>query len=142
MSPDPSTVATDQQSTSNGENGGVINAVVGGIADGLGDVFGTDGPNPIHGLNVDLGPVLDAVATLLRGPIRSAIANRRSEAQERSDGPEDRNQYIRPTRTVERAVLPSVAREPINDQNYIPVGGLGRTPSSGNARPRYDFIPI
>ena len=33
VSPDPSTVATDQQSTSNGENGGVINAVVGGIAD-------------------------------------------------------------------------------------------------------------
>ena len=32
-----------------------------------------------------LGPVLDAVATLLRGPIRSAIANRRSEfLQQRS----------------------------------------------------------
>ena len=28
------------------------------------------------GIQVDLGPVLDAVATLLRGPIRSAIANR------------------------------------------------------------------
>ena len=126
----------------------MINAVVGGIAEGLGDVFGTNSPgtinSPINGLNVDLGPVLDAVATLLRGPIRSAIANRRSEAQDRSDGPDNGNLYIRPTKTVARAVLPSVAREPINNQNYIPVGGLGRAPQSHSSkhRPRYDFIPI
>lgn len=140
--------SVDQQTTpSDGENGGVINAVVGGIAEGLGDVFGTNSPgtinSPINGLNVDLGPVLDAVATLLRGPIRSAIANRRSEAQDRSDGPDDYRPSIRPSKTVARAVLPSVAREPINNQNYIPVGGLGRAPQSkARPRPRYDFIPI
>ena len=68
-------IQDNQQSTpdheNNNENGGVINAVVGGIAEGLGDVFGTSDPNPLNGLNalnVDLGPVLDAVATLLRGP--------------------------------------------------------------------------
>ncbi|CAB4053973.1 unnamed protein product [Lepeophtheirus salmonis] len=70
--------------------GGVINAVVGGIAEGLGGVFG-GGNNNVGGLKVDLGPVLDAVATLLRGPIRSAIANRRSDVEDFSTSREFQN---------------------------------------------------
>ena len=66
---------TDNQETSSTNGGGIINAVVGGIADGLG-LGGGNSDDDVSGIQVDLGPVLDAVATLLRGPIRSAIANR------------------------------------------------------------------
>ena len=74
--------SVDNESTSDesGGGGGFVDAVVGGIADGLGLDSGAIGDGGVGGLNVDLGPVLDAVATLLRGPIRSAIENRRSEA--------------------------------------------------------------
>ena len=55
--------------TQSPEESNVIGNVVGGIVGGLG--------------GVNLGPVLDAVATLLRGPIRSAIANRGDGATRR-----------------------------------------------------------
>ena len=100
--------------------GGIINAVVGGIADGLGLGSSNNDDSAIpSGLNVDLGPVLDAVATLLRGPIRSAIANRRSEfLQQRSTNvPEAAN--IRQTR---RPLLPKIARERGTNPNFIPIG--------------------
>ena len=62
---------------------------------------------------------MDAVATLLRGPIRSAIANRRSEfLQQRSTNvPEAAN--IRQTR---RPLLPKIARERGTNPNFIPIG--------------------
>ena len=124
--------------------GGFVNAVVGGIADGLG--FGTgNGDNPVSGLNVDLGPVLDAVATLLRGPIRSAIENRRSEAQQRSDDAGGGGgQFFVPSQT-QRAVLPSVSMLPAKDPNYIPVGGFGRTSPDqrqSESRNKYGYIPF
>ena len=133
-SDDESTTATSSQS-----EGGIVNAVVGGIADGLG-VFGDD--SPVSGLQVDLGPVLDAVATLLRGPIRSAIANRRSEAQERSDGPDFTNPFLRPTQP---AILPSVSMLPAKEPNFIPVGGFGRSPNpraAAQSRENVNLIPI
>ena len=65
------------------------------------------------------GPVLDAVATLLRGPIRSAIANRRSEFLKRSDDPVGGFNKIKATR---RVTLPKVARERGQEPNFIPVG--------------------
>ena len=66
--PDINPTPTQTSEDSSG-SGGVIDNVVGGIAAGLG--------------GVNLGPVLDAVATLLRGPIRSAIANKRNDATRR-----------------------------------------------------------
>ena len=66
--PDINPTPTQSSEDSSG-GGGVIDNVVGGIAAGLG--------------GVNLGPVLDAVATLLRGPIRSAIANKRNDATRR-----------------------------------------------------------
>ncbi|TRY69249.1 hypothetical protein TCAL_13171 [Tigriopus californicus] len=128
---DPSPSSPSTTTPGNGESdgtssGGVIDAVVGG----LGEVFGGATPN------VNLGPVLDAVATLLRGPIRSAIANRRSELSKKSD-------IVQPTRVEGRikptANLPAFARIPGGEPNFIPVGGAGRLKPS---RPNYEFIPL
>ncbi len=58
--------------SSSEEDGGVIDAVV----EGIGDVL-TNPPN------VNLSPILSAVASVLRGPIRNAIANRRKEVVSR-----------------------------------------------------------
>ena len=90
--------------------GGLLGAVVGGI----GSALLPQAQAPPSGIQVDLGPVLDAVATLLRGPIRSAIANRRNTAQntDRTD--------IAPSRT---ATVPQFARIPSCQPNVIPVGG-------------------
>lgn len=113
-----SSSSTSDDNNDNNGGGGIINAVVGGIADGLGLGGNDDGPLSSSGIQVDLGPVLDAVATLLRGPIRSAIANRRSEyLQQRSDPPQAA--AIRPTQLY---ALPKVARERGQDPNYIPIG--------------------
>ena len=112
---DSNTNDDSQETSSNG--GGIINAVVGGIADGLG-LGGSSDDDVSSGIQVDLGPVLDAVATLLRGPIRSAIANRRSEFLKRSDEPNSFSN-IKATR---RVVLPKVARERGNEPNFIPIG--------------------
>ena len=71
------------------------------------------------------GPVLDAVATLLRGPIRSAIANRRSEFLKRSDDPVGGFNKIKATR---RVTLPKVARERGQEPNFIPVGNHQNNP--------------
>ena len=110
-----SSSSSDDNNDNNG-GGGIINAVVGGIADGLGLGGGNDDGLSSSGIQVDLGPVLDAVATLLRGPIRSAIANRRSEYLQRSDPP---STAVRPTQLY---ALPKVARERGQDPNYIPIG--------------------
>ena len=107
----------------NGGGGGVIDNVVGGIAAGLG--------------GVNLGPVLDAVATLLRGPIRSAIANKRNDASRKVDDLSVAENRIRAT-----AALPNYARLPpgARDPAYIPVGG-----AAGGVKPprlNYEFIPL
>lgn len=145
QNPQPADLDTSQSQTSNsnsnndnnnGGGGGIINAVVGGIADGLG--LGNDDDGPVaSGIQVDLGPVLDAVATLLRGPIRSAIANanRRSEFLQRSENPVIGNESIRKTRLP---LLPKVARERGQDPNYIPIGKENpflRTNAGGQQRP-------
>ena len=129
---DSSSSSTTNQATNNNNNpssGGIINNVVNGIASGIGG----GANNGIGGLQVDLGPVLDAVATLLRGPIRSAIANRRSEYQQRSDNVVPR---------TKAAYLPSVARITEADPNIIPIGNYGR--ESINERPIEDpnIIPL
>ncbi len=109
----------NENSNNSGNQGGIINAVVGGIADGLG--LGDSG-DVSSGIQVDLGPVLDAVATLLRGPIRSAIANRRSESlQQRSEAVQLNLDNSR--LQTQRPVLPKIARERGQDPNYIPIGG-------------------
>ncbi len=46
------------------------------VVEGIGDVL-TNPPN------VNLSPILSAVASVLRGPIRNAIANRRKEVVSR-----------------------------------------------------------
>ena len=68
---------------------------------------------------------MDAVATLLRGPIRSAIANRRSEFLKRSDDPVGGFNKIKATR---RVTLPKVARERGQEPNFIPVGNHQNNP--------------
>ena len=109
--------------------GGLLGAVVGGISSAL----ITPPQPPPSGIQVDLGPVLDAVATLLRGPIRSAIANRRNTAQntDRTD--------IEPSRT---ATVPQFARIPSSEPNVIPVGGYTSAVPSGNRDPVNGFIPL
>jgi hypothetical protein len=121
----------DNVNNSPSTSGGLIDNVVSGIASGLGG--GGSSNNGIGGLQVDLGPVLDAVATLLRGPIRSAIANRRSEYQQRSDNVIPR---------TKAAYLPSVARITEVDPNIIPIGNYAR--ESINERPIEDpnIIPL
>ena len=107
--------------------GGLVGALVGGISSAL---IPQPQPPP-SGIQVDLGPVLDAVATLLRGPIRSAIANRRNTAQntDRTD--------IEPSRT---ATLPQFARIPSSDPNVIPVGGYSTSVPARDSQ--YGFIPL
>ena len=124
--------------TSTTTEGSFVDAVVGGIADGLGLGDSVNNGQGVGGLNVDLGPVLDAVATLLRGPIRSAIENRRSEAQDRSDSVAS-NPFLAQT---QRAVLPSVSMLPAVDPNYIPVGGFGRSPDQRESESRNNYIPF
>ena len=124
-----SSSSSGSQDNINKPSGGLIDNVVSGIASGLGG--GSN--NGIGGLQVDLGPVLDAVATLLRGPIRSAIANRRSEYAQRSDT------VLARTKPV---FLPSVARLTEPDPNVIPIGHYAREPI--NDRPIEDpnIIPL
>jgi len=122
---------TSDDETSNVLAGGLFGAVVGGISSALLP------QRPPAGLQVDLGPVLDAVATLLRGPIRSAIANRRNTAllSERTDA-----SVIQPTKTMN---LPQFARIPSSDPNVIPVGGYGKSRYIQASRdPQYGFIPL
>ena len=105
--------------------GGLLGAIGGGIASAI-----LQPPPPPGGIQVDLGPVLDAVATLLRGPIRSAIANRRNTAAiaDRTD-----------TASLTSASVPQFARIPSAEPNVIPVGGY----SSGASRDsQYGFIPL
>ena len=135
--------SSDENNDNNGGNngggggGGIINAVVGGIADGLG-LGNNDNDGPLSsGIQVDLGPVLDAVATLLRGPIRSAIANRRSEyLQQRSDPPPA---AVRPTQLPP---LPKVARERGQDPNYIPIGNENPFLRTPPAKVEPNVIPL
>ncbi len=89
---------------------GLLGAVVGGISNAL-------IPKPPAGSAgaVDLGPVLDAVATLLRGPIRNAIANRRQTSAAAAAALADRTDTkVEPTRT---ASVPKFAWLPSNDPN-------------------------
>ena len=117
---------TSSTATQDAIAGGLLGAVVGGISSAL-----LPPQPPPSGIQVDLGPVLDAVATLLRGPIRSAIANRRNTAQntDRTD--------IEPSRT---ATLPQFARLPSTEPNVIPVGGYSSSVPSRD--PQYGFIPL
>ena len=113
-------------------NNNIIDAVVGGIADGFGGVFSGNAPN------VALGPVLDAVATLLKGPIRSAIANRRSEIRRKSD-----NSQVEPSlisTPQKRENLPAFARLPPGEPNFIPVGK--GSAGANSPRAKYEFIPL
>ena len=128
--------SAEDNNNSNG-GGGIINAVVGGIADGLGLGGSNNDDGPLSsGIQVDLGPVLDAVATLLRGPIRSAIANRRSEyLQQRSDPPPA---AVRPTQIA----LPKVARERGQDPNYIPIGNENPFLRQGGTEVKPNVIPL
>ena len=109
---------------------GLLGAVVGGISSAF-------TPQNSNGANVDLGPVLDAVATLLRGPIRSAIANRRNTAYAN-----DRSSVDPPSVTSTKVVnIPKIARIHNTEiPNFIPVGEAGnsRYPSQAG----YDFIPL
>ena len=119
---------TDSSATQDAIAGGLLGAVVGGISSAL------IPQQPPSGLQVDLGPVLDAVATLLRGPIRSAIANRRNTAlvTDRTDI------SVQPT-----ASLPEFARIPNSQPNVIPVGGYSSNRYSPASRePTNGFIPI
>ncbi len=129
-SPGASSVSSTQEQLNNdseeSEEGGVIDAVV----EGIGGVLS----NPP---NVNLAPVLDAVATLLRGPIRSAIANRRSElnSNRKSESAVPSEERSRPL-----ATLPAFVRLPPEEPNFIPVGGLAKSQSV--RRPAYEFIPL
>ena len=119
---------TGSSATQDAIAGGLLGAVVGGISSAL------IPQQPPSGLQVDLGPVLDAVATLLRGPIRSAIANRRNTAlvTDRTDV------NVQPT-----ASLPEFARIPNSQPNVIPVGGYSSNRYSPASRePTNGFIPI
>jgi len=125
------TAGDESSGTSDAITGGLLGAVVGGISSAL------IPQSPPGGLHVDLGPVLDAVATLLRGPIRSAIANRRNTGllSKRNDA-----SSIQPTKTLN---LPQFARIPSSDPNVIPVGGYGKSRYIQASRdPQYGFIPL
>merc|ERR1712008_574283 len=111
----------NDNNNNNSGGGGVINAVVGGVADTLGLGNNNDGPLG-SGIQVDLGPVLDAVATLLRGPIRSAIANRRSEYLQQ------RSTEVEPVRQTRRPLLPKIAQERGTNPNFIPIGKEQQNP--------------
>ena len=118
--------AEDSDSFTNG----LLGAVVGGISSAL-------IPKPQNnGVNVDLGPVLDAVATLLRGPIRSAIANRRNTAAPAGDRSEEVS--VSPTKVLN---IPKFARVPSNEPNFIPVGEGGYSRYIKPSKD-YGFIPL
>ena len=108
--------------------GGLLGAIGGGIASAI-----LQPPPPPGGIQVDLGPVLDAVATLLRGPIRSAIANRRNTAAiaDRTD-----------TANLASASVPQFARIPGTEPNVIPVGGYSAGVSEVTRDSQYGFIPL
>ena len=128
---DPSDSAETPDTSESEESGGLLGAVVGGLSNAL------NPQDPPAGLQVDLGPVLDAVATLLRGPIRSAIANRRNTAQGLLSEREDVSGQIAPTKTINP---PQFARIPSSDPNIIPVGvRYTATPSRDS---QYGFIPL
>ena len=127
---------SEDESSDDGEGSslfanGLFGAVVGGISNAL-------IPKPQDGgVNVNLGPVLDAVATLLRGPIRSAIANRRTAgANDRTDAP-----VVSPTPVLQ---IPKFARIPSESPNFIPVGGAANNNRyvSPSRSPGYGFIPL
>ena len=101
-----------------------LGAVAGGIATAL-----LPPQPPPSGIQVDLGPVLDAVATLLRGPIRSAIANRRNTAAQNTDRRDG----------GATATPPQFARLPAGEPNVIPVGGYTEAAARD---PQYGFIPL
>ena len=101
---------------SSGLSNGILGAVVGGLSGAL-------IPKPQDSINVDLGPVLDAVATLLRGPIRNAIASRRTSSAILVDRT-DNVASVRPTQIVP---IPKFARVPTSNVNLIPVGGAGQS---------------
>ena len=140
--PAPSSLADQQEDSQDGSQesqeagagealaGGLLGAVVGGLSSAL-----IPPSQPPAGLQVDLGPVLDAVATLLRGPIRSAIANRRNtaavQASERAE-----------VGSQQTASLPQFARLPSTDPNIIPLGAAGPARPVPDRDPQYGFIPL
>ena len=125
--------SNNDEEESNSNSGGISNGLFGAVVGGL---SGALLPKPDDGLNVDLGPVLDAVATLLRGPIRSAIANRRTSSAVLVDRTDDLPQ-VRPTPVVP---IPKFARVPSSNLNLIPVGGGASLLQS--RQPENGFIPL
>jgi len=124
---EPTTNAPEE---SNVFTNGLLGAVVGGISSAF-------TPQNNNGANVDLGPVLDAVATLLRGPIRSAIANRRNTAYA-NDRSSDESTTVTPTKVLS---IPKIARvHNTETPNLIPVGGAVN--SRYISQTGYDFIPL
>ena len=126
--PTPDTSEEEDESSDDASNealaGGLLGAVAGGIATAL-----LPPQPPPSGIQVDLGPVLDAVATLLRGPIRSAIANRRNTAAQNTDRRDG----------GATATPPQFARLPAGEPNVIPVGGYTEAAARD---PQYGFIPL
>ena len=125
--------SNDGQEESDSNTGGISNGLFGAVVGGL---SGALLPKPDDGLNVDLGPVLDAVATLLRGPIRNAIANRRTSSAVLVERTDDLPQ-VRPTPVVP---IPKFARVPSSKLNLIPVGGGASGLQS--RQPENGFIPL
>ena len=124
---DSSSSSEESSATQEAIAGGLLGAIGGGIASAI-----LQPPPPPGGIQVDLGPVLDAVATLLRGPIRSAIANRRNTAAiaDRTDA------------NLASASVPQFARIPGAEPNVIPVGGYSSGVSEVSRDSQYGFIPL
>ena len=122
----------DESGISSAFTTGLLGAVVGGLSNAL-------IPKPQNtGGNVDLGPVLDAVATLLRGPIRSAIANRRNTAS--ADDRTYEEELVSPTPVLN---IPKFARVPQTQPNFIPVGEAANSRYIQSSRgPDHGFIPL
>ncbi|XP_042871523.1 mucin-17-like isoform X5 [Penaeus japonicus] len=83
-----------------------------------------------NGLNIDLGPMLTAVAGILRNNLNSQIASKSDDNRRKINSP------LRPPNT-----LISAEREPL----FIPVGGVGASLSSSRDHtegPEHGFIPL
>ncbi|XP_063596495.1 mucin-17-like isoform X3 [Penaeus indicus] len=83
-----------------------------------------------NGLNIDLGPMLTAVAGILRNNLNSQIAAKSDDNRRKINSP------LRPPNT-----LISAQREPL----LIPVGGVGASLSSSRDHtegPEHGFIPL
>lgn len=129
-------------STSSGISGGTLASILGGLGTlgltALGQSLANNNPG---GLNINLGPVFDAMTGVLSNGL---IAARRNSS-ERSDSisPPQLTSFNQPSNTI-----PTPPRAPLREPIFIPIGGLAgleasqQAPSDVQGRRPPTFIPL